>query len=348
MERENLMLLEPYRTGDLTFRNRLAMAAVTRGMADADGCATPEMLRYYERFARHGLGLIVTEAIYIAEELSQTYVRQPGMQHSKNADSWAPIVEAVQAHGTLIFAQLQHGGAFREPTLGPGLNATNDLPATLSWQQRLPYEAVIPADKSAMDRVVEGFRVSAALVQETGFDGIELHGARGYLLDAFMSGTNRRDDGYGGKLADRMRFPRAVVETVRQAAPDIRLSYNLSLYKMDTPVYEPPGARDEIEAIVEMLRSAGVDMIHVTTRAVDRCVVDGEPLLDIVRGCFEGPLIANGGIKSIDDAETLLRLGRADMVSMARSLIANPDILARCRKADEMAEYKRGMEKSLS
>ncbi len=340
-----MRILEPYSLKGKTLRNRLALAAVTRGMAGDKGNATAEMGRYYESFASGGIGLIVSEAMYVAEQFSQTYVGQPGLSTPAQAAFWAPIIKGVRGHGARFFAQLQHGGAFREPPLGPGLDATGAVPTGLSWQQRLPYQSVLRADEAAIGRAVEGFARSAALAQEAGFDGIELHGARGYLLDAFMSGTNDRTDGFGGSLEDRMRFPRSVVEAVRRAAPDIVLSYNLSLYKMDKPDYQPPGARQEMEAIVRMLVEAGVDMIHVTTRAVDRCSVGDERLVDVVRSCFDGPLMANGGVKTLADAETLLERGRADMVSMARMLIANPDIIDRSREGREMTAYSRGLEK---
>lgn len=340
-----MKILEAYDTNGLKIRNRLAMAAVTRGMSDQDGRATVEMARYYENFARSGVGLIMTEAIFIDEQYSQTYVGQPGLVTGAQRDAWSSVIKSVHRQGAKIFAQLQHGGVFREPSLGPGLNATRTIPSSLSWQQRQPYTQVRYAEAEDLARVVEGFRRSAILAREAGFDGIELHGARGYLLDAFMSGGNDRDDVYGGSLENRMRFPLSVVSAVRNAVPDVLLSYNLSLYKMDMPDYQPPGGAGETEAIVAALADAEIDILHVSTRTVDRCRVGITPLVDIVRKRFGKTMIAGGGLKSLADANAVVSQGRSDIVSMARILLANPDIIARYRDNLPLTPYCRGIEK---
>jgi 2,4-dienoyl-CoA reductase-like NADH-dependent reductase (Old Yellow Enzyme family) len=337
-----MKLLEPIGISGVAIRNRLALAAVTRGMVGEDGTASAETRRYYQNFARCGVGLIITEATYIGEEHAQTYLGQTGLSTGQHRTAWAAVVEAVKSEGASIFVQLQHGGRFREPLLGPGLGSSASVPKTLSWQQGHPYSKVKVAAASDLARVVEGFARSAALAQEAGFGGIELHGSRGYLLDEFMCGSGQDAS---VDLQNRMSLPLAVVAGTRQAAPRLLLGYNLSLYKMDDLSYQPAGGEVEIHAIVTALAEAGVDYVHISTRALDRCRVGDTPFLDVVRRSFGGAVIGGGGIQSLADANTVVEKGRADIVSMARSLVANPDILARRSDGREIARYSRGMER---
>ena len=309
---------------------------------------TQEMVAYYARFASAGVGLIVTEALYVDDKFSQTYLGQPGLRTEAQQAAWSSVVDRVHAEGTAIFAQLQHGGAFREPGLGGAIAPVDYTPAGPSWQQGLPHFTARAATVPELDEIRESFGHAAVLAREAGFDGVELHGARGYLLDAFTSGGNTRADGFGGPLTNRLRFATSVVETVKRSAPELILGYNLSLYKMDARDYSPPGGVAETREIVRALEDAGVDVFHVSTRSVNRCAVEGELLVDLVRASARRPLIAGGGVKSLDEAEAMVRDGRADMISLARTLVANPDMIDMYRRGERLQPYQRGMERVLA
>jgi 2,4-dienoyl-CoA reductase-like NADH-dependent reductase (Old Yellow Enzyme family) len=135
-----------------------------------------------------------------------------------------------------------------------------------------------------------------------------------------------------------------VTRAVRREVGTMPLSYNLSLYKMDTTEYQPPGGVEEIKRIVEALSAAGIDAFHVTTRGFARCLIGDVPLVDVVRGATAATVIGGGGVKTIEEADALLQRGRVDIVSMARVLLANPDILGRAAGSDLQA-YRRGMER---
>jgi 2,4-dienoyl-CoA reductase-like NADH-dependent reductase (Old Yellow Enzyme family) len=327
-------------------RNRLALAAVTRGMATDEGVPTAEMAAYYGKFARHGVGLIITEGTYVPGPAARTYFGQPGLTNLSQQDAWARIVDSVKASGAHILLQLQHAGPFREPELGPAVDPTGRIPASPSWQKQKAYFDTRAIRRDEMPALIEAFEMAAMLARKAGFDGVEIHGARGYLVDAFLSGTNDRDDDYGGALDNRLRFPAQVVAAVRRQIGPMALSYNLSLYKMDSVDYQPPGGAAEIEHAVDVLAHGGVDIFDVSTRGLDRCRVADTPLVDVVRRASDRIVIAGGGVKSLADVEALLRDSRCDVVSMARSLIANPDILELGPEGSpDLRRYQRGMER---
>lgn len=335
----------PFSIRHVAFRNRLLLAAVTRGLAAADGSATAEMRAHYARFAAAGVGGLITEASHVDNDRSATYFGQPGMVSGAHMDSWRPVVDAVRGTGARILLQLQHAGPFREPGLGPALGVDAGVPETVSWQRQERYFETRPASRGDLERITQAFATAAMLAERAGFDGIELHGARGYLLDAFLSGRHQREDEFGGSLKNRLRFPLQVVRAVRSAAPSLLVSYNLSLYKMDAREWRPPEGGAEVATIAHELAGAGVDLLHASTRGLDRCSVDGAPFVDLLRAAGAAPLMAGGGVASLTEADAALNAGRCDLVSMARALIANPDILERSRAGLPLRSYVRGMER---
>lgn len=206
-------LFTPLRVGSgLSLSNRLAVAPMTRVSATADGHATKQMADYYEAFAAGGFGLVITEGIYTDNAHAQGYLFQPGLADDAQRDAWRTAVDRVHAHGGRVVAQLMHAGALsqgnahRITTKGPSAV----LPAGQQmafYRGEGPYR--IPEAMSADDisEAVEGFAQAARRAQEAGFDGVEVHGANGYLLDQFLTAhTNLREDCYGGSLANRLRL----------------------------------------------------------------------------------------------------------------------------------------------
>jgi 2,4-dienoyl-CoA reductase-like NADH-dependent reductase (Old Yellow Enzyme family) len=339
--------LEPLRHGRLALPNRIAVAAMSRMQGSDDGFPSPEAAPYYARFAQGGAGLVLTEALFTDEVAARAYFRQPGLSRDAHVEPWRRVAEAVHAQGSLVFAQLQHGGRLAEPGLNPlHLAASDGVAAGNTWQTGRPNAPARAATEAELDAIVAGFAQAAWRAREAGFDGVELHGARGYLLDDFLSAsTNRRQDAWGGDLAGRLAFPLRVLRAVRAAVGALPLSYNLSLYKMDDGTYQPPGGPDEVVAIARALADAGADMLHVTTRRLLRDEPWGEPLVVTVRRAVPAlTVLGNGGLKTLDDCAAALARTGCDAVSLARPFLANPDWLDRCRRGDPLHLYTPGME----
>lgn len=335
--------------GRLVLRNRIAVAAMSRMQGSDDGMPSPEAAPYYTRYARGGAALVVTEALATDATSARAYFRQPGLWRDAHIAPWQAVARAVQAQGACIFAQLQHGGRLAEPGLNPlHLAASDGAAAGTTWQTGRPNAMACAATPAQIDAIVEGFAQAARRAREAGFDGVELHGARGYLLDDFLSAsTNRRDDAWGGDLRRRLALPLRVLGAVREAVGPLPISYNLSLYKMDDNSYQPAGGKAEVQAIARALAEAGADMLHVTTRRMLRDEPWGEPLAATVRGAVPAGIlvVGNGGLKTLDDADEALARTGCDAVSLARAFLANPDWLARCQRGEALRSYAPGMER---
>ncbi len=206
-------LFQPVSVNGLELRGRVAVAPMTRISASPEGAPTQRMVRYYERFAAGGFGLIVTEGVYTDQAYAQGYIGQPGLTDERQALGWRAVVDAVHAAGGRIFAQLMHAGAlaqgnrYRSDTVGPSAVRPRGEQMLLyhgAGPYRIP-RAMTPAE---IEQVVEGFAAAAQLaIEVAGFDGVEIHGANGYLLDQFLTDyTNTRTDQWGGGVRNRLRL----------------------------------------------------------------------------------------------------------------------------------------------
>jgi 2,4-dienoyl-CoA reductase-like NADH-dependent reductase (Old Yellow Enzyme family) len=335
-------VFSPARLGRLALENRIVLSPMTRMQAGEDGTPGEDMARYYARYAGNGVGLVMTEAAYVDDAQSRAYFRQPGMTNERHQAGWRRVVDAVHKAGRPILLQLQHGGRLAEPGLHPcAIGATGRSAAGDSWQGAKSYaqSSVRAASAGELADVAGAFAAATRHARAAGFDGVEIHGARGYLIDEVLCRP-------GVELAERLAFPLAVVRAARSAFPEGVLSFNLSLYKMDDIGYQPPGGRDEVAAIVQALHAENLDVLHVTTRRVLRPEAFGAPLAVVVREAFPGrSLIVNGGIRSLQDAEDALAQTGAELVALARALLANPDWVRRTRSGEPLAPYAPGMER---
>jgi 2,4-dienoyl-CoA reductase-like NADH-dependent reductase (Old Yellow Enzyme family) len=334
-------IFRPARVGRASVPNRVVLSPMTRAQADGDGTPTEAMAQYYAHYASAGVGLLITEATYVDGAQSRAYFNQPGMTCERHLRGWAAVVDAVHHVGRPLILQLQHGGRLAEPGLHPwAMGATGAKADGLSWQRARPYSEapVRAATDEELVRIVESFAHASQRARDAGFDGVEIHGARGYLVDELLSAPGR-------SLDDRLRVPLAVVRAVRRGFRDGIVGYNWSLYKMTDPGYRPPGGKDEVEQIARALIDAGVDLLHVSTRDLTRVEPLGEPFACVVRRAVpRAALILNGGIRTLEDAERALRDLQGDFVAMARALLANPDWIERATRGLPLREFVRGME----
>lgn len=331
-------LFSSARLGPLSLANRAVVAPMTRTSATADGRATAEMARYYADYARGGFGLIITEGTYIDESYSQGYPHQPGLANATQVEAWRAVTDAVHAEGTPIFAQLMHAGAlaqynpFHEEAVAP--SAFRPPGEQLSnYGGSGPYPRARALTRSEIETIRTAFADAAARAREAGFDGVELHGANGYLLDQFLTSyLNDREDAYGGSVENRVRFPSEVVQSVRAAVGiDFPMGIRISQTKVNDPDHRWPGGERDAAVIFAALAEAGVDVIHTTEPDALAPASetsengDGLPLSALARKHADRPVIANGNLGRLDRAETALTDAGADLIALGRAALVNSD-----------------------
>ena len=333
-------LWSPLRIGSTRLENRVALAPMTRISATEEGRATDRMVSYYEAFARGGFGLLITEGIYPDAAYGQGYLFQPGIATEEQARSWADVVDAVHAAGTKIFAQLMHAGAqaqgnrFVDSTIGPSAVAPKGEQLGF-YRGEGPYP--VPAEITAeqMEEVRQAFVSAALRAQDAGFDGVEIHGANGYLLDQFLTDyLNLRTDEYGGSPENRVRFAAEICRAVREAVgPDLTVGIRISQAKVSDHDHRWSGGADEARVIFSTLGATGIDFVHTTEyRATAPAFDDDGPSLAALAKKHSGlPVIANGHLDDPETAVSMLTGGAADVVALGKAALANRDWPRRVR-----------------
>lgn len=311
-----------------TFKNRLVVPAMVTSYCTEDGYPTEQFLAYHEEKAKGGWGLIIVEDYAIAPHIGG-FKRLPGLWEDGQIEAHRELTRRVHEAGGKIAAQIYHAG--RETSsditgqqpVGPSAIREPSLP-------EIPRELT----KEEIEDIVEQFGQCARRVKETGFDAVEIHGAHGYLLGAFISPlSNKRTDEYGGSLEQRAKFPLAVVKRVREAVgPDFPI-----IFRMSTTEYVDGGFSVQ-DAVMysQLLEEAGVDVLHcsqgiyVTAHTIQPPSVVPEGFYQdnaaAVKAVVDIPVIAVGKFAEPIMAETVLKLGKADMISMGRGSLADPHL----------------------
>ncbi|GAA2431257.1 NADH:flavin oxidoreductase [Streptomyces glaucus] len=259
------ILSRPAAINGLTVPNRIVMAPMTR-MFSPGGVPGEDVVSYYARRAAAGVGLIVTEGTYVGHPSAGLSDRVPRFHGEEQLAGWAKVAEAVHAAGGTIVPQLWHVGMVRKQGEPPFPDAPAVGPSGLRIGETEPTgKAMTRAD---LDAVVGAFAEAAAAAERIGFDGVELHGAHGYLIDQFLwAGTNRRTDAYGGDPVARTKFAVEIVAAVREAvSPDFPVIFRYSQWKQEAYDARLADTPEELEAILAPLAAAGVDAFHASTR----------------------------------------------------------------------------------
>ena len=337
-----------------TLRNRLVVSPMTRVSATPDGVPTPDMADYYAAFAEGGFGLIITEGTYPDAEHSQGYLNQPGLVTDAHVAGWRAITRRVHAAGAVMIAQLMHAGALsqgnphRAGTVGPSaVQPRGEMMPEYGGSGHWP----VPAELAVRDleRIVEGFVAAAIRAREAGFDGVEIHAANGYLLDQFLTDyTNRRTDAYGGSIRNRVRLTAEVTSAVRAAVgPAFLVGVRLSQTKVNDFEYRWPGGRREAETIYTALADASADYLHIASEGrafLETALLDGgSTTTALARSATGLPVVANGGMHDPRQAEQVLTDGHADLLSVARWALANPDLPHRLATGTPLEPFDRSM-----
>jgi len=321
-------LFSSVRIGEMEVKNRIVMPAMVTGHAGRDGKVTEHHINWYEARAKGGVGLIVVEFTYV----SRYGTAGPdllGIWHDGLIPGLQELVERIHVHDSKIFIQLGHGGRQSSSAYTGGVRPVAPSPIPCPVRGEIPDELSI----EMIEEIIRDFSQAARRAKTAGFDGVEIHGAHGYLISEFMSPyANKRNDAYGGDFRGRMKFPLEIIKAVRtEVGRDFPVIFRLSANE-----YVPDGnGIEESKRIARLLEEAGVDCIHASAGVYESFwslirpygtseginASDAEAIKQVV----DIPVITVGRIKSPEIAEEILKQEKADMVALGRQLICDPD-----------------------
>jgi 2,4-dienoyl-CoA reductase-like NADH-dependent reductase (Old Yellow Enzyme family) len=343
-------LFEPFESEKLTLANRIVMAPMTRGFSPS-GVPGNDVADYYRRRAENGVGLIITEGTLINHPAAAASPSLPNFHGEDALNGWARVAEAVHSAGGRIMPQLWHVGMTRKVGDKPNPEAMPVGPSGLDLSGEKISEPLTEAEIASL---IEAFAQAAADAKRIGFDGIELHGAHGYLIDQFFWGkTNRRTDRYGGDIVGRTRFAVEVIEACRRAVgPDFPIVLRFSQWKSSDYSAKLAETPDELARFLAPLADAGVDVFHCSTRRFwEPEFADSDPNLagwakkltgkptitvgsvgldaEFTRLFSDG---AGAGTVSLDNLIERLEEGEFDLVAIGRALLNDPTWASKIRE----------------
>lgn len=342
-------LFENVNLGNFILSNRLGVAPMTRVSASPEGLATEQMASYYASFARGGFGLVIVEGTYIDQLYSQCYDNQGGLATEEQAKSWKKVVDAVHQAGAKIIIQLQHAGALSQGNRFVEQNISSS--AIQPKGEQIPFyggSGAFPLPKEAtkddINDIINGFVQAALLAKSTGFDGVELHGANGYLLDQFLTDyTNQRTDEYGGSTENRVRLLVEVCEAVREAVGSaFTVGIRISQSKLNDYTHKWAGQEKDAEIIFGKLGKAGLNYIHVTEyQALQPAFANGseETLADYAKKYSNITVIANGNLDNPSEAIKMIAEGKADIITLGKGALANHDWVNKVKNGEPLATF---------
>ena len=350
----NDLLFTPFTLADMELPNRIIMAPLTRSRATIDGIPTSMMTEYYRQ--RSSAGLIISEATNISRQ-GTGYPYTPGIYSSQQIENWKDVTTAVHEDGGRIFLQLWHVGRHSHPWY----QVAGDLPVSASAIKgegtiKTPdgiKETVTPRclEHNEINEIVKEYGQAASNAMEAGFDGVEIHGANGYLIDQFIQdGTNKRTDIYGGTIVNRSRFLFEVIEEVtdRISASKTALRLSPSGIKLDISDSDPVGT---FTYLIDKLNDYQLAYLHIL-----------EPLEDVshlphylneitayYRKIYKGTFMTNGGFNA-DSANKIIADKHADLIAFGKAFISNPDLVEKYKAGKDITPwdvrtfYTQGME----
>lgn len=322
------MLFNSLQVGALNIPNRILLAPLTRTRADAGHLPNALMAEYYSQ--RASGGLLITECTMVAPGTS-AFINEPGIYSAEQVEAWKPVTAAVHARGGRIFMQIWHAGRAAHPAMNDGAETVSSTATAIEGevqtpQGKLPNAAPRALTADEIPAVVAAYVQGAKNAIAAGFDGVEVHGANGYLIDQFLrDGANQRTDAYGGSMENRARFLFDVLTAVTAAIGADRVGLRLSpLNSYNSMIDSDPLAL--IGFLAEKLNAFNLAYLHVMRS--DFYQVQKGDVMTVAREKYKGVLIGNMGYTSAE-AEQAITDGKLDAVAFGTSFLANPDLPAR-------------------
>ncbi|MEN7550862.1 alkene reductase [Rapidithrix thailandica] len=345
------ILFTEYQIGPFTTGNRIVMPPMSRTRSGKGSVATDMMAEYYRQ--RASAGLIITEATQISQQ-GQGYAWTPGIYTPEQVESWKKVTQAVHQEGGVIFAQLWHTGRVSHNSLQPNNQSPVSCTAKLAEgvtvfidpegkgpeggvggmvQHSEPRALSIPE----IQEVIRDYATAAKNAIAAGFDGVELHGANGYLINQFLvSQVNDRTDAYGGTLENRLRFMKEATQAVAEAIGKEKVGVRLSpLITLRGTIDDKP--EETYLAAVKALNDMGIEFIHIAEAEWEDAPIMDVALKQAFRKAFSGTMIYSGKYTK-ERADEALQQGWADMIGFGRPFIANPDLPSRLKHGHPLTE----------
>ena len=340
----NDIIFSPFKLNSFTLENRIGVAPMTRMSSPGDGIPRKDVLDFLVRRAENDAAIVYTEAIVTDYESAQGYPGQARLITQRQIEAWKPVVEAIRKEGAVSVMQMFHCGRMAWPEINPANRVI--APSAISPKQKNPLTGEpypVPDEMSIFDieHVITGFVETARGAIAAGFDGIEVHGAHGYLISNFLSSySNRRNDEYGGSVENRYRFAHEIIQAVRQVVPPDRLLTfrisNWGVADMEVSLFED---KPEWQQIIKMLSKEPIDAISVSTYDYSaKAFGTDQTMARITREATDLPLMICGKIYDRTTADDALK--DADIILSAKSILLNPNWVDDVRRSKELALYK--------
>ena len=258
------MLFEPYKIKNTLLKNRIAMAPMTRNQSPG-GIPTNDVVSYYKRRAEAEVGLIITEGVEVSHKASSAYPNVPRLDSEKARDGWKRVVGGIKEHDGAVIAQLWHCGGFRKLGMAPNPEVPGHTASGLVRPGKRVAHAMSSDD---IKETIDAFASDAKYCEEIGFDGVEIHGAHGYLIDNFFwSGTNKRNDSYGGSIKNRSKLATDIVKAIRSnVSNQFIVGLRFSQWKQQDYEAKLANSPNELKELINDPIEEGLDFLHSSMR----------------------------------------------------------------------------------
>lgn len=337
-------IFSPFKLNRYELKNRLGVAPMTRTSSQADSIPRQDVLDFLVTRAKNGAAVVFTEAIVTDYESAQGYPGQSRMTTGRQIDAWRPVTEAIRKTGAISICQIFHCGRMAWPEINPAGRVIAPSPVAPKQDNPLtgaPYTVPDEMSQFDIDHVISGFAETAMGAMEAGFDGVEVHGAHGYLISQFLSAySNRRTDEYGGSMENRFQFAHEVISAVRDLVPEDRILTarisNWGIADMDVPHF---GSAEEWQSLVRLISGEPLDAISVSTYDFsEQQFSTDKTMAQLTREATDLPIMICGKIH--DRASAQAALEHADIALSGKSMLLNPNWVADVRAGKAMAPYQ--------
>lgn len=337
-------LFSPFTLKAFKLKNRIGVAPMTRMSSPADSIPRQDVLDFLVRRAKNGAAIVYTEAIVTDYESAQGYPKQSRLVTQRQIEAWRPVVRAIQKQGAVAIMQMFHCGRMAWPQINPANRAIAPSPIAPKQDNPLtgaPYP--VPDEMSHFDiqHVIMGFVETARGAIEAGFDGVEIHGAHGYLINNFLSSySNKRTDEYGGSVENRYRFAHQIIAAVKKVVPENRLLTfrisNWGVADMQVSLFE---SKAEWQQLIRLLSKEPIDAISVSTYDYsENAFGTTQNMAQISREVTDLPIMICGKIFDRTSAQDALK--DADIVLSAKSMLLNPNWVEDVRAGKSLPLFK--------